>query len=288
MIVVSMTKCPPKLRGDLSKWLLEINTGVYVGNVSARVRDALWARICENIRDGQATMVFTTNNEQHMDFRVHNTEWKPVDLDGIKLIKRPSGKEANALPELHEGFSNAAKQRIGKRCRRTCTENEYVLLDLETTGLSPETDEIIEAGVIKISGGRTVAEKSRLIIAEKAVPPEITKITGITDDELKSRGVQLNEALEELFETIENQKVVCYNASFDITFLEKAAEKIGMDIPDFSVIDVLAMARHKIKSAPNYKLETIAKMLNISTAQSHRAAEDSKLLDRVYRKLNEK
>ena len=106
MIVVSMTNCPPKLRGDLSKWLLEINTGVYVGHVNARVREALWQRICENIRDGQATMVFTTNNEQHMDFYVHNTSWKPVDLDGIQLMKHPDKTSYMAEDELKHGFSN--------------------------------------------------------------------------------------------------------------------------------------------------------------------------------------
>ena len=67
MIVLTMTNCPPKLRGDLSKWLLEINTGVYVGNVNARVRELIWKRVCENIKNGQATLVFPANNEQHMD-----------------------------------------------------------------------------------------------------------------------------------------------------------------------------------------------------------------------------
>ncbi len=47
-----MTDCPPRLRGDLSKWLQEVNTGVYVGNVSARVRDAIWERVCENAKIG--------------------------------------------------------------------------------------------------------------------------------------------------------------------------------------------------------------------------------------------
>jgi CRISPR-associated endoribonuclease Cas2 subtype I-E len=64
-----------RLRGDLSKWLQEINTGVYVGNVNSRVRDAIWNRVCENLKTGRATMVFSTNNEQKMDFRVHNTLW---------------------------------------------------------------------------------------------------------------------------------------------------------------------------------------------------------------------
>lgn len=118
MIVVSMTNCPPKLRGDLSKWLLEINTGVYVGHVNARVRDALWKRICENIHEGQATLVFTTNNEQHMDFYVHNTSWGPVDLDGIKLMKHPDKGGCMNDGELAHGFSNEAKRLMSKRRRK--------------------------------------------------------------------------------------------------------------------------------------------------------------------------
>ena len=78
-----MTDCPPRLRGNLSKWLCEINTGVYVGQLSSRVRDALWDRVCKNLQTGRATMVYTTNGEQKMDFRVHNTSWTPVDFDGI-------------------------------------------------------------------------------------------------------------------------------------------------------------------------------------------------------------
>ncbi len=109
MIVVSMTDCPPRLRGDLSKWLCEINTGVYVGHLSSRVRDELWQRICENLSTGRATMVFSSDGEQHMDFRVHNTGWEPVDFDGLKLMRRPL---PDHIPErldqtLKPGFSKA-------------------------------------------------------------------------------------------------------------------------------------------------------------------------------------
>ena len=86
MIVLTLMDCPPALRGDLTKWLQEVNTGVYVGQVSARVRDGIWERVCENAKSGRATMVFSANNEQRMDFRVHNTSWEPIDFDGLKLI----------------------------------------------------------------------------------------------------------------------------------------------------------------------------------------------------------
>ena len=92
MVVIVLNDCPPKLRGDLSKWLFEINTGVYVGNISARVRDLLWERICNNVKHGQATMVYPAQGEQKLEFCVHNTNWKVVDFDGIKLMQRPLGK----------------------------------------------------------------------------------------------------------------------------------------------------------------------------------------------------
>jgi CRISPR-associated protein Cas2 len=97
MIVISMTDCPVGLRGDLTKWLLEINTGVFVGQVSARVRDRLWERITETTKEGRVTMVFNTNNEQRLDFRVHNGTWEPIDFDGIKLMLRPSPSRIKKL-----------------------------------------------------------------------------------------------------------------------------------------------------------------------------------------------
>jgi len=115
MIVVTLTDCPISLRGDLTKWLFEINTGVFVGHVNARVRDNLWKRVTENVNKGRATMVFNTNNEQHMDFRVHNGEWIPIDFDGLKLVLRPSRAREQELSNKRMGFSNASKYRMAKK-----------------------------------------------------------------------------------------------------------------------------------------------------------------------------
>ncbi len=88
MVVITLSCCPPKLRGDLSRWMQEIDTGVYVGNLNARVRDNVWDRVCSNIGNGHASMSYSSNNEQKLEFRIHNTQWEPVDYDGIKLIKK--------------------------------------------------------------------------------------------------------------------------------------------------------------------------------------------------------
>jgi CRISPR-associated protein Cas2 len=119
MIVITLASCPPALRGDLTKWLLEISPGVYVGQVSARVRDNLWERVRNLSEQGKATMVFSSHNEQHLDFKVHNSEWEPIDFDGIKLIMHPSPARVKKLGGLRVGYSKASKMRKAKRMHRT-------------------------------------------------------------------------------------------------------------------------------------------------------------------------
>lgn len=110
MVVVVLTACPVGLRGDLTRWLLEIAPGVFVGNVSSRVRNRLWERVESLVKDGRAIMAYSTNNEQRMAFKVHQPDWQPVDVEGIELIKRPKGTEDSTLiGPPKKGWSNAKR-----------------------------------------------------------------------------------------------------------------------------------------------------------------------------------
>lgn len=118
MVVVVLSACPEGLRGDLSKWLLEISAGVFVGFVSARVRELLWERIIELAKDGRAIMVHSTRGEQRMAFRVYRNQWQPVDMDGVTMILKPAHKnEVSAEPDVRPGWSNASKYRKAARRR---------------------------------------------------------------------------------------------------------------------------------------------------------------------------
>lgn len=88
MTVVVLTAVPPGLRGHLTRWLLEISPGVFVGHVSARVRSLMWERIVEFVDDGRALMVHSVRGEQRLAFEVHGHDWAPVDFDGITLMRR--------------------------------------------------------------------------------------------------------------------------------------------------------------------------------------------------------
>ena len=90
MIVLVVTACPSGLRGDLSKWLIELTPGVFVGRPSARIRDLLWERTVELCKDGRALLVYSAANEQGLEFRTHRHHWQPQDFDGVTLMVRPA------------------------------------------------------------------------------------------------------------------------------------------------------------------------------------------------------
>lgn len=87
MLVIVLENSPPRLRGRLAIWLLEIRAGVYVGNYSTKVRDYIWNQVEKGIEDGNAVMAWRTNSEAGFDFvTVGKNRRIPVELDGAKLV----------------------------------------------------------------------------------------------------------------------------------------------------------------------------------------------------------
>lgn len=116
MVIIVLTACPASLRGDLSRWLMEIAPGVFVGHISARVRELLWTRVVAFVKDGRAIMVHSARNEQHLAFKVFRADWNPVDCDGLELIRRPVGTDSsNLFGAPHKGWSNASKYRKDRK-----------------------------------------------------------------------------------------------------------------------------------------------------------------------------
>jgi CRISPR-associated protein Cas2 len=114
MTVIVLAACPIGLRGHLTRWLLEIAPGVFVGKISSRVRDMLWIRVLDMVNTGRAIMVYNANNEQGLAFQVHEHDWIPVDIDGINLMLRPAQHADPAEPSAKQaktGWSNASKRR---------------------------------------------------------------------------------------------------------------------------------------------------------------------------------
>ncbi len=89
-----LEKVPTSLRGELTRWLIEPHTGVFVGHVSAMVRDRLWKKCCAKVKEGGIVQLWSTNNEQRFDLRSFGaTKRAVVDFEGLQLIRLPLTKK---------------------------------------------------------------------------------------------------------------------------------------------------------------------------------------------------
>jgi CRISPR-associated protein Cas2 len=97
MLVIVVENVPPRLRGRLGLWLVEVRAGVYVGDVSRRVREMIWDNLEKGAEEGNVVMAWTSNNESGFDFMTLGTNRRiPVEMDGIKLVSflPPAGLKA--------------------------------------------------------------------------------------------------------------------------------------------------------------------------------------------------
>lgn len=290
MMVLNLTNCPAGLRGDLTKWLFEIAPGVFVGQVSARVRDELWVRVKEMCREGRAILVYSANKEQRLDFRVHGNEWEPIDFDGIKLMMRPSRyrmKEEQRTSFQNLGFSNAAKNRAAKRfaAERLRYPSSYIVFDLETTGLNAETDEILEIGAAKIMNSEMCESFHKMIRITKTIPSQITELTGITDQMVRNDGESLQNVMMNFWSFAEKLPLIAHNVDFDRRFLHQACAKCEIPLFTNRCIDTLTLAKRLIHGLPNYKLQTLSEHFGIKQDERHRSMSDCETVWILYKKL---
>ncbi|GAA1215002.1 hypothetical protein GCM10009665_01000 [Kitasatospora nipponensis] len=115
MTVIVLTNCPAGLRGFLTRWLLEISAGVFIGTPSARIRDLLWNEVRIYAGQGRALLVHSTNTEQGFTFSTHDHAWEPIDHEGLTLIHRPAAPPITTATNPKPGWSKAAKRRFGQR-----------------------------------------------------------------------------------------------------------------------------------------------------------------------------
>ncbi len=148
--------------------------------------------------------------------------------------------------------------------------HEFVVVDLETTGLSPRTCQIIEVGAVRVdmaTGAR--ASFSSFVRCDAALPYHITRLTGISSDMLEDApdGAQV---MADLAYFVRGLPIVAYNAGFDMSFLRAAAPEVFEAHP---VVCALQAARRYLR-LPDYKLATVARHFGVDQAAAHRALDD--------------
>lgn len=163
----------------------------------------------------------------------------------------------------------------------------YIIFDLETTGLSAATERIIEIGAVKVENGEILESFDLFVDPEKAITPEITRLTSITN-EMVAGAPKETEALEQFFRFCDGCDIlVAHNADFDMGFLRAAIRRCGRE-EDPVQIDTLVMARAMYPELKKHKLDTIAERLGVTQKHHHRADDDARVLAEIFLKMVQK
>ena len=164
--------------------------------------------------------------------------------------------------------------------------DNYVVFDVETTGLECTTDKIIEIGALKYENDELVSEFSVLINPETPIPPIITNITGIRDDMVQTEKT-IDAVLPEFLDFIKDYPLVGHNIAFDLGFINENLRRLNLAELKNESLDTIEFARKYIPKAYNYKLETLKKYFHLDFG-SHRSIEDVKTTNYIYQECKKR
>ncbi|MDR2903240.1 MAG: PolC-type DNA polymerase III, partial [Clostridiales bacterium] len=189
---------------------------------------------------------------------------------GIKVIY---GVEAYLMDDLGA---------IVKSPREKTLDDDFVVFDIETTGLKKETCEIIEIGAVRVSGGKITETFNELINPHVLLPTKIIELTKITDDMLKDKP-PIDEVLPRFFSFVGDAALIAHNAAFDTGFIQQNALKIGLSL-NHTVLCTVELARMLLPGLQNHKLGTLAKHFEVSLENHHRASDDAAATAEIFLK----
>ena len=221
-----------------------------VRNIVKRAHD--WGHPAIAITDHGVAQAFPEAN--------HYVETLDKD-DPFKIIY---GVEGYVVDDLTEIAVHAGEQSL---------DDTYIVFDIETTGFSSVKDKIIEIGAVKVTDGKIVDRFSTFVNPERPIPFEITNLTGITD-EMVMDSPNIKTVLPQFLEFVGYGVLVAHNAGFDVGFIEQNCRDMGEN-DRFVYVDTVALARVLLPTLSKYKLNIVAKALNISLENHHRAVDDA-------------
>ena len=233
-----------------------------VKNIVKRAHD--WGHPAIAITDHGVAQAFPDAN--------HYIETLDKD-DPFKIIY---GVEGYVVDDLTEIAVNAGEQLL---------DDTYIVFDIETTGFSAIRDKIIEIGAVKVVNSEIVDRFSTFVNPERPIPFEITNLTGITD-EMVMGAPNIETVLPQFLEFVGDGVLVAHNAGFDVGFIGQNCRDLGLD-DRFVYLDTVALARVLLPTLSKYKLNIVAKALNIPLENHHRAVDDAGATAEIFVKFVE-
>jgi len=261
-------QCIESLSKTDVKWLVE----AFAEPAEHQSFDALWPHIRRNAVARYCWSELRRSNDA---------------AKSLGLPKETMQEWLNALVSRNIGYFKEWQERVATRqaylaelatvldAAWAATRQPFIVADLETTGLSADTDEVIEFAAVQVTpDGDIAGEFSTLVSASRLVPAEITRLTGITQHAIDREGRPPADAMKAFAAFVGTHPVFFHNAPFDQGFIKKAASQAKVKFVN-PVHDTLPLARQAWPSLTTYKLTTLAQHVG-ATVPTHRALEDAK------------
>ncbi|MDO4302908.1 MAG: PolC-type DNA polymerase III [Bacillota bacterium] len=198
-------------------------------------------------------------------------EAEPDKQDFFKIIY---GMEAYLVDDLHEIVTGEKGQDFNA---------DFVVFDIETTGFSPVSNRIIEIGAVKVQGGEITDRFSAFVNPDVPIPFEIEKLTGINDSMVMDAPF-IETVLPQFLAFCEGAILVAHNASFDMSFIRENAQRQGI-WKEVTYVDTVGIARILLPHQAKHTLDAVAKTLNVSLENHHRAVDDAEATAQIFVKF---
>lgn len=210
-----------------------------------------------------------------------NVQAYPEAMNTLEKIQK-NGGDFKVIYGVEAYFVND-KNKLVEGCEDYSVNDEIVIFDIETTGLSARTEKITEIGAVKLKNMEVIDRFQTFANPEMPIPAKITELTGITDSMVADAPSQ-QQALEMFRDFCGNAVIAAHNAEFDTTFIRAGFARYRLEYKYFH-IDTLAIARSTLPHLRNYKLDTLVKEYGLGSFNHHRAIDDAIILSEVYKRL---
>ena len=186
-------------------------------------------------------------------------------------------------------FSIAEREKIERTLKGKSTIDllsDYIIFDIETTGLDSSYDEVIEIGAIKVKNNKIVSKFNSLVKPKNEIDEYITELTGITNEMVKDAPT-IEEILPDFMNYIGNDILIGHNVNFDINFIYDNLYRNKFDVLTNDFIDTMRISRKLLPELPHHRLIDLAKYFKIDSINNHRSLKDCEITMNVYENLKE-
>ena len=186
-------------------------------------------------------------------------------------------------------FSIVEREKIERTLKGKSTIDllsDYIVFDIETTGLDSSYDEVIEIGAIKVKNNKTVSKFNSLVKPKNEIDEYITELTGITNEMVKDAPT-IEEVLPDFMDYIGNDILIGHNVNFDINFIYDNLYRNKLDVLTNDFIDIMRISRNLLPELPHHRLIDLAKYFKIDSTNNHRSLKDCEITMNVYENLKE-